>query len=169
MKQLLLLDAKNYDPFLPELRRTAVRGIIFIDGKLLMINSSFGELKFPGGGQENGESDEDTLIRETLEETGYHVIPSSIRPFGEVVERRLSTHEPMIWNQISRYYFCDVDGTQDACSYTESEKKYGFHQVLYSLEDAIRINAETLEKEGAHSWHRREYDVLKLISEHLDA
>lgn len=167
MKQLLLMDAKNYDPTLPELSRTAVRGIIFIDGKLLMIHSSFGELKFPGGGQEQGETDEETLIRETLEETGYHVIPASIRPFGEVVERRLSTHEPMIWNQISRYYFCEVDKQQGECSYTENEKKYGFHQVLYSLEDAIRINQETLEKEGAHSWHRREYNVLKLIQDHM--
>lgn len=167
MKRILVLDAGNYDPSLPEIRRVAVRGIIFIDGKLLMINSTFGELKFPGGGQEQNESDEDTLIRETLEETGYHVIPSSIRPFGEVLERRLSTHEPMIWNQISRYYFCDVEKTKGACSYTETEKKYGFHQVLYSLEDAIRINKETLEKEGPHSWHRREYEVLKLIPEYL--
>ena len=168
MNKLLVMDAKNYEPDMEEILRIAVRGIIFVDGKLLMINSDFGELKFPGGGQENGESDEDTLIRETLEETGFHVIPSSISPFGEVEEKRLSTHEPMIWHQINRYYFCDVEGLQEACHYTESEQKYGFHQVWHTLDDAIRINGETLEKEGAHSWHKREYTVLKLLREHLN-
>ena len=167
MDKILVMDAKNYTSDMEEILRTAVRGIIFVDGRLLMINSSFGELKFPGGGQEPGETDEETLIRETLEETGYHVIPSSIRPFGEVDEKRLSTHEPMIWHQISRYYFCDVERQQDECHYTESEKKYGFHQVWHTLDEAIRINEETLKKEGAHSWHRREYNVLKLIREHL--
>lgn len=168
MKKLLVMDAKDYDPTMEEILRVAVRAITFIDGKLLMINSSFGELKFPGGGQEKGESDEETLIRETLEETGYHVIPESIRAFGEVEEKRLSVHEPKIWHQINRYYFCDVDSSYEECRYTESEKKYGFYRVLYSLDDAIRINEETLRKEGAHSWHQREYQVLKLIWEHLN-
>ena len=168
MKKLLVMDAKNYDPTMEEILRVAVRAITFVDGKLLMINSDFGELKFPGGGQENGESDEETLIRETLEETGYHVIPKSIRAFGEVEEKRLSVHEPMIWHQINRYYFCDVEKTHEECHYTENEKKYGFHQVLYSLEDAIRINEETLRKEGFHAWNQREYNVLRLIKEHLE-
>lgn len=167
MKKLLVMDAKNYDPTMEEILRVAVRAITFVDRKLLMINSDFGELKFPGGGQENGECDEETLIRETLEETGYHVIPESIRAFGEVEEKRLSVHEPMIWHQINRYYFCDVEAAHEECHYTENEKKYGFHQVLYSLEDAIRINEETLRREGAHAWNQREYNVLRLIREHL--
>ena len=84
MKKILLLDAENYDPALPEIRRTAVRGIIFDRGKLLLIRASAGEVKFPGGGQEDGETDLETLARETLEETGYHILPESARAFGEV-------------------------------------------------------------------------------------
>lgn len=168
MEKILIMDAKDYDPGLDEILRVAVRGIIFVHGKLLMINSSFGELKFPGGGQEDGEGDEATLIRETLEETGYHVIPDSIRPFGEVEEKRLSVHEDKIWHQINRYYFCDVDNAQDECHYTESEAKLGFHQVWHTLDDAITINEETLRKEGAHAWNQRELTVLKLIREYLD-
>ena len=165
MNKLLVMDAKDYAPEMDEILRVAVRGIIFKDGKLLMIQSDFGELKFPGGGQEKGESDEATLIRETLEETGYRVIPSSIRPFGEVEEKRLSVHEPMIWHQINRYYFCEVEREQGECRYTESEKKYGFRQVWYTLEDAIRINGDNLKIEGEHAWNQREYTVLKLIRE----
>lgn len=167
MKTLLVMDEQNYPPDMPEIRRTAVRGIIFVDGKLLMIGSCFGELKFPGGGQEQGENDEETLIRETLEETGYHVVPSSIRPFGVVEEKRLSTHEPMIWHQFNRYYFCEIDGAQETCRYTDNEKKYGFHQVWHTLEDAIRINEEMLRAEGKQPWNRREYTVLNMLREYL--
>lgn len=168
MEKILVLDAKNYDPALPEIYRVAIRGIIFRDGKLLLINSIFGELKFPGGGQEKGESDLDTLIRETLEETGCHVIPESVREFGEVEEIRLSTHEPMIWHQINRYYFCDVTSKQEECHYTDNEKKYGFRQVWHTLDEAIEINYTTLLKEGFHGWNEREYKVLNLIKKHLN-
>lgn len=168
MKNILTLDAKNYGPSLPEILRTAVRGIIFRDGKLLLINSNFGELKFPGGGQEEGENDMDTLIRETLEETGCHVIPESVREFGEVEEIRLSVHEPMIWHLISRYYFCEVTDEQEECRYTDNEKKHGFHPVWYTLDEAIAINHATLLKEGVLPWNKREYSVLKLIKEHLN-
>ena len=60
MKQLLLLDAKNYDEDMDEFVRTAVRGIIFVGNKLLLIEDNKGEVKLPGGGQESGERDTDT-------------------------------------------------------------------------------------------------------------
>lgn len=165
MKKLLIIDAKNYDTTLPTIYRVAVRGIIFVNGKLLLIRSNSGEVKFPGGGQESGESDFDTLIRETLEETGYHVIADSICEFGEVEEKRLSIHEPMIWHQVNRYYFCDVAENKEQCQYTENEKKYGFYQVWYSLEEAIKANQELLDKEGVLAWNQREYHVLKILKE----
>lgn len=64
MNRILTLDAKNYDPGLPLLQREAVRGIILIDGRLLMIEDSFDEVKLPGGGLEPGEDDTAALIRE---------------------------------------------------------------------------------------------------------
>lgn len=165
MKQILIMDAGNYDPTLPEIYRVAVRGIIFVDGKLLLIQSNFGEVKFPGGGKEGEESDKDTLIREVLEETGFHVIPESIKEFGEVVEKRLSVHEPMIWHQINRYYFCKIDSVQEECHYTENELKHGFQQVWSTLDEAIAVNEEMLSREGRKAWNQREYNVLKLIKE----
>lgn len=167
MKKILVMDAKNYDTSFSEIYRVAVRGIIFVNGKLLLIRSNFGEVKFPGGGQENGENDFETLIRETLEETGYHVIADSISEFGEIEEKRLSTDEPMIWHQMNRYYFCDVEENKDECQYTDNEKKYGFHQVWYSLDEAIQANQDMLCKEGILAWNQREFNVLKLLKEFI--
>ena len=154
MKKLLVMDAKNYPPGMEEIYRVAVRGIIFINGKLLMIENSFGEAKLPGGGIEGDEDDYTALLREVKEETGFDVIPESIVPFGEIEEKRLSVKEPMIWHQ----------GT---CEYTENEKKYGFRQVLYTLEEALEKNYAMLEREGKQAWNQREYETLQLIKNHI--
>lgn len=164
MQTILLLDEKNYDETLPEIRRTAVRGIIFRQDQLLLVRSSFGEVKLPGGGQEQGEDDAATLIREVLEETGFQVQPDSIRPFGQVVEKRLSRHEPMIWHQINRYYFCRIAGVQQACQYSENEQRYGMRQVWLPLEEAIRVNRQMVLREGCNPWNQRELRVLEMLS-----
>ncbi len=168
MTRLLTLDEHNYDPDMAEICRIAVRGIIFIDGKLLLIQSGSGDLKLPGGGQEKGENDVDTLIRETLEETGYHVIPESIQEFGDVEEKRLSVCGKMIWHQYNRYYFCQVLHSPEECCYSECEKEHGFRQVLYTLEEAIQINKDMLEADEQQAWNQREYNVLRLIRKHMN-
>lgn len=167
MKKLLVMDAKNYPPGMEEIYRVAVRGIIFINGKLLMIENSFGEAKLPGGGIEGDEDDYTALLREVKEETGFDVITESIVPFGEIEEKRLSVKEPMIWHQFSRLYFCEVYPGQGTCEYTENEKKYGFHQVLYTLEEALEKNYAMLEREGKQAWNQREYETLQLIKNHI--
>lgn len=167
MDRILVLDEHNYPEDMAEILRVAVRGIIFLDGKLLMIEDSFGEVKLPGGGIEKGEDDRQALLREVREETGYDVLPESIRPFGEIEEKRLSVHEPMIWHQISRLYFCDVAPEQGDCEYTANEKKYGFRRVLYTVDEALEKNRAMLAEEGERAWNQREYRTLLLLKEHL--
>lgn len=168
MEKILILDEHNYSPDMKEIYRVAVRGIIFLEGKLLMIENSFEEVKLPGGGIDEGEDDYEALMREVKEETGYDVIPESIVSFGEIEEKRLSVHEPMIWHQISRLYFCDVYPEQGVCEYTENEKKYGFRQVLYTLEEALEKNKAMLEREGKQAWNQREYKTLLLIKDYME-
>lgn len=168
MKKLFVSDKKNYDDSMDEILRNSVRGIIFIDGKILLIEDKFGEVKIPGGGTEDGESDIETLCREVKEETGYDVIPDSIVPFGEIEEKRLSVNEPMIWHHFSRLYFCDVDYKQGLCEFTESEKKHGFRQVLYTLDEAIAKNKAKLNTYQNQVWNEREYKTLLLIKEHMN-
>lgn len=168
MNNLLIMDAHNYNEDLQEIYRISVRGIIFIDGKLLIIEDDFGEVMLPGGGAESGEDDSQTLIREVKEETGYDVIPESVIPFGEIEEKRLSVHEPMIWHQINRLYFCEVCSEQGECEYSENEKKYGLHQVLYTLEEAIEKNEKMITNKGMQAWNQREYNTLLLIKKHFE-
>ena len=168
MEKILVMDEHNYDDNLEEIYRISVRGIIFVAGKLLMIESSFGEVKLPGGGMVPGEDEYQALVREVKEETGYDVIPESIKPFGEIEEKRLAVYEPMIWHQINRLYFCDVYSEQGECEYSENEKEEGFHQVFYTIEEALEKNERMLEKEGLQAWNQREYKTLLLIRDYLE-
>ncbi|MBQ7186917.1 MAG: NUDIX domain-containing protein [Ruminococcus sp.] len=168
MERLLLMDERNYDPALPEIRRTAVRGIIRRGEGLLFIRSSRGELKLPGGGKEGNESDLDTLIREVREETGARVISGSVRPFGYIEEKRLSVKEPMIWHQFSMLYFCDVEDDLGETDYSESERSQGFRRVVCTVDEAIEQNRRMLESEGVKAWNRREYNTLLLIKKYFD-
>ena len=132
-----------------------------------MIESNSGELKLPGGGMDPGEDDYKALVREVKEETGYDVMLETIKPFGEIEEKRLSLNEPKIFHQISRLYFCEVYPEKGQCAYTENEKKDGFLQVSYTLDEAIEKNRILFEKEGKQPWNQREYKTLLLIREFL--
>lgn len=167
MKKILIMDEKNYSPDLEEIYRVAVRGIIFIDDKILLIESDFGEIKLPGGGIESGEDDYKALVREVKEETGYDVILETIVPFGEIEEKRLAVRDNKIWHQISRLYFCSVYPEKGHCNYSESEKKDGFKQVLYTLDEAIEKNRIIREKEGEQTLNKREYKTLLLLKDYL--
>ncbi|HBT18668.1 MAG TPA: hypothetical protein DEA52_01275, partial [Clostridiaceae bacterium] len=53
--------------------RKALRGIALKEGKVLLLSNLRGDYKFPGGGLESFETDEEALKREVKEETGYEV------------------------------------------------------------------------------------------------
>ena len=40
--------------------------------------------------------------------------------------------------------------------------------MWYPLDEAIRLNREMLQKEGAHAWNQREFRVLQLLKEYLN-
>ncbi|MGM9603289.1 MAG: NUDIX domain-containing protein [Faecousia sp.] len=110
MRQLFEIDTKDYDPGGRAYVRPSVRGIILRDGKVAMVHSlKYDYYKFPGGGMEPGESQIDTLIRETLEESGLVVIPESIREFGCVHRvQKDDTDEYAFFVQDNYYYLCQA-------------------------------------------------------------
>ena len=151
---------------------------------LLIKHVNSGHWSFPKGHVEGTETEIETAKREIKEETGYEVIPESVKPFGEIEEKRLSVKEPRIWHQINRLYFCDVYPGQGQCGYSENERKYGFHQVFYTIDEALEKNKKMLEHglenplptcavaksssgmpedKARNAWTRREYETLLLI------
>ena len=171
MERLLLLDAKDYDDDMDVWARIAVRGIVFIGDKLLLLNDNKGEVSLPDGGQDEGESDADTLIREIREETGYSVIPDTIRPFEYIKEKRRdfkSYHDDRIFHQISRLYFCELSAECGETQLSKQEKIYGMRTAMYTLDEAIAKNRAMLDTVGNLAWNQREYRSLLLIKEYIE-
>ena len=65
METLIVMNSNNYDDSMPRFYREAVRAIILTNKKIALVKSEKeGYYKFPGGGIENGETHQQTLIRE---------------------------------------------------------------------------------------------------------
>lgn len=159
----LTIDLKNYEPGNPVSERTATRGIIRRGEDCLMIFSKYGDYKFPGGGMENGESLEETLIREVKEETGYQVIKESIRKYGQVLERRKGEGSSIL-EMDSYYYVCDIREEAGERNLDEYEKEYDYQIVWIPLKEALENNNRIIGKKEC-PWAAREAKVMELMIE----
>lgn len=160
----LLIDLKDYANGGTVFKRTAVRGIVRKDGKYLMVYGKYGDYKFPGGGLKAGERLCDTLIREVKEETGYSVIPESIRGCILVHEKRKGDIDDLMVMD-SWYFFCDVSEQKGARNLDEYEKEYDYQTWWFTLEEAIAKNQAVTgyEKIPWVAWVGREMLVMKEI------
>ncbi len=164
MKLLCEFDYKDYDKCTRSFERNAVRAIIFKNNKIAMVKSDKeGYYKFPGGGMEKDESKIDTLIRETLEETGLSIIPESIKEYGYTCEKRKGTYDfDEIFIQNSYYYTADVADTISELSLDKYEKILGYHLEFVPLEIAYEAN-KTIGKNYHSSFILREAKVLEIL------
>ena len=105
MEKILVLDENDYGLDLDEICRVAVRGIIFIEGKLLLIENDFGEVKLPGGGIDSGEDDYKALAREVKEETGYDVQVNSLEG---IFDTNLDTQNPQLFQYYKLIFECSI-------------------------------------------------------------
>lgn len=159
--------------------RTAVRAILYRNGKILLVRTNYGDYKFPGGGVETGEELKAALRREIKEETGY--IDVAIGPcVGRTLEQNEEPEEENAFFQMeSLYYMCRMrsekrgDGMLD-----DYEEKMGFKAVWMEVGKAYEKNRYLLER-AEHGempelfseipWLRRETRVLeRLVNSVLD-
>ena len=164
MRTLFTLDAKNYDPAAPLHIRPSVRGIIIRDGKILMVHSrKFDYYKFPGGGLESGESHEAALCREVREESGFTVVPGSVREYG-LVPRRERNDDGTTFVQDNFYYLCSI-GDKLGQELDDYEDEEGFTPEFVSPEWAVHVNRfhDHQDKWGAVQY--RDSRVLELLTE----
>lgn len=122
-------------------KRSAVRGIVHYQNKLLMVCTKEGDYKFPGGGIEEGESEKEALLREITEETGYTDIHIGLA-IGKTFEQNIDVDDPTIYFQMeSCYYECWLmsEKRMDGAG-VDYEEKEGFHPEFVTVEEALAKN-----------------------------
>lgn len=169
MRELFVIDKKNYKENGTVGRRPSVRGIVIKDGKIAMMHSlKYDYYKLPGGGIEEGEQLEDTLIREVREESGLIVKKDSIKEFGYV--RRIEKGKiEDIFIQENFYFLCDVEDVVQAQELDDYEEEEIFTLEYVSPEHAIYVNENADHKDKVESQTfagmiLRENKVLEIIS-----
>ena len=162
MKLIALFDEKNYKQR-SGIIREAVRAIIVKNNKIALVKSlKENHYKFPGDGIEDGESHIDTLIRETKEETGLIIKPSSIEECGFIHEVRKSIFNDDAFEQKSYYYFAEVEDEVALQELSDREKDLQY--VLEWVDPLVAYNIDAnLGKEYNNKFILREACVLDLI------
>jgi 8-oxo-dGTP pyrophosphatase MutT (NUDIX family) len=150
--------------------REAVRGIILRGRELLMIYSPVNQdYKFPGGGVGAGESYEQTLYREVLEESGAQVARID-GEFGKVIEYDLPMEKDYdLFKMTSYYYLCQIEpgfGHQQLDDYEEDLK---FCPRWVDIDEAIQNNQTLIDAKWQRlpRWALRDTILLNLVKERL--
>lgn len=159
MRRLLTLDEHDYTGDMPVFRRVNVRAVIAQAGRLAMERSRAGEYKFPGGSVDPGESEQEALCREVQEELGLLVVPATVRPLGEILERREDLFKKgTVYACYSRFYACQVEERTVQTALTRSEVEQGLALCWARPEEVLEANAAFLHK----PWIARDTAFLRL-------
>ena len=136
--------------------RTACRGIILQNKRILMSYETLTEQwMIPGGGLESGEDERTCCAREVAEETGALVLPSEcVLEIDEYYENRK-------W--VNRYFFCSVKGETEL-RLTDREKEVGMEPRWISVDEIINIFSKYADYADTDEMRRgmylREYTAL---------
>jgi 8-oxo-dGTP pyrophosphatase MutT (NUDIX family) len=167
MKLLKIFDRRNRKKgFLPIVYRNSVRGIIFKNGRLLMVHSrETNEYKFPGGGMLEGELKEETLRRELLEEVGRK-INSVNESLGYTDQLYNDVYDDRKYFYLrSYYYFVEITDDVVKKDLNVYERDLRFEPAWVSIDDAIKANEKILKKHDPYYWTERELYILTLLKE----
>ncbi len=167
MRLLFEIDTKDYNASGKAFVRPSARCIAIRNHKVAMVHSEkYHYYKFPGGGIEPGESRENAMIRETLEEAGLAVIPATVQEFGYVHRVQKSAYKDTeYFVQDNFYYLCQVEDAvrpQNLCGY-ESEEQ--FTLVWVDPTEAILVNRSQDHGPKDRQMLEREARVLELLME----
>ena len=167
MRRLFDIDLKDYAACTRTYRRDSARGIILRSGRVAMIRSRRdGYYKFPGGGIEPGETQEEAMIREVREEAGLIVRLDTVREYGMVhrIQRNPGNPEE-IFVQDNYYYLCEAEEEILPPQMEDYEAAAGFEPVFVEAREAIRVNREGAPGSRYQTMLLREARVLEMLIE----
>ena len=139
--------------------RTACRGVIIEDGRVLLSYAVRDDLwMIPGGGLEAGEDEGSCCVRELAEETGRVVLPSACAlELQEYYED---------CKYVSRYFFGAVVG-RCRPQLTQAEQRMGLEPRWLPVEEALQIfsrHADYMDTdEERRGIYQREYTALSAL------
>lgn len=140
MRELFTIDKKNYIENGTIGKRPSVRGIIIRGNTIAMMHSlKYDYYKLPGGGIEEGESLEETLIREVKEESGLVVKESSIKEFGMVRRIEKGMIED-IFIQENYYFLCEAEEKLEEQNLDDYESDERFTLEFVTVEQVLDVN-----------------------------
>lgn len=142
--------------------REAARAVIKCEDKHLMVYmTTHDSYVFPGGGIEDGETMEETCIREAREELGAVVTIN--RYLGYIDEFRDSKYGPMTYNLKSHYFECELVELveQKLMNY---EQRMGFTAKKVSLIDALNHDKKKYPYSD-EPYIERNVELLTLLTE----
>ena len=136
--------------------RTACRGVVIEDGRILLSYAVRDDLwMIPGGGLEAGEDEGSCCVRELAEETGRVVLPSACAlELNEYYED---------CRYVSRYFFGAVVGRCEP-KLTQGEQRMGLEPRWLPAGEALRIFSRHADygdiDEERRGIYQREYTAL---------
>ena len=140
MRELFTIDKKNYIENGTVGKRPSVRGIIIRGNTIAMMHSlKYDYYKLPGGGIEEGESLEETLVREVKEESGLVVKESSIKEFGLVRRIEKGMIED-IFIQENFYFLCEAEEEIEEQNLDDYEADERFTLEFVTVEQVLDVN-----------------------------
>lgn len=162
MRLLFELDSKDYSACTHTFVRNSARSVIIRGRKIAMLRSLQDDCyEFPGGGIEADESPVDAMIRETREESGLLVIPSSVREYGYVHRiQKSDTDESECFVQDNFYYLCNAEENMD-CPQPDDYARYTLEFVDPKI--AIQKNRHVGKSPYSKIMLERETRVLELL------
>lgn len=167
MRLLFEMDGKNYDLTGKPYIRPSARCINIKDGKIAMVHSTmYDYYKFPGGGIEEGETREEAVIRETLEEAGLVVLPDTIREYGRVYRiEKYNKRGCDLLIQDNFYYLCEVEEERKEQILDVYEQEEGFTFEYASPDVVIDVNRNRNHGPKDQNMLEREARVIEFLKE----
>lgn len=167
--EVLYRDNKNLLDFdnCEILSRNAVRAVIINEKKILMVFlEKTQEYKFPGGGVEENETNEEALEREVLEESGC-IVSEINGKIGTIVEYGIDINDKnKIFKMTSDYYSVNIENKRFKQKLEKYEKELMFKPCWVEIRDAYKANKYLLNnKLETTPWIKRETRVLEILKE----